>query len=150
MTDPSAAIFNYAAWAARYPELAGSVLEPLATLYWDEAGLYLLNTGASQVTDIARRGVLLNMLTAHIAALNATINGQAPSGLVGRVASATEGSVSVSTAASMLPGSAEWYAQTRYGLSFWTATARYRMARYYAGNVPYLGVGGPRGTGYLQ
>lgn len=132
--------FDYATWAARYPELAASVDEALATLYFGEATLYLDNSAQSVVRDLTARAALLNMLTAHIAKLNATIGGQPPSGLVGRVASASEGSVSVSTDAGAIPGTAAYFAQTQYGMSFWAATARYRTARYIPGPRPYLGV----------
>jgi hypothetical protein len=77
------------------------------------------------VADAAVRSVLLNMLTAHIAALNSP----GASGVVGRVSSASEGSVSVS-AELAVPGSAAWFAQTRYGIAFWQATAQYRTATY--------------------
>lgn len=130
------AVFDYSAWAARYPEIAGSVNAQLAGLYFVEATLYLDNTDASLVADAAQRLVLLNMLVAHIALLNATINGTAPSGLVGRVTSATEGTVSVQVDAGAISGTAAWFAQTSYGYAYWIATARYRGARYIPGIQP--------------
>lgn len=124
--------FDPVAFAARYPEF--STLSPtLLGLYATEAGLYLANDGTGPVPDVPTQQMLTNMLVAHIAKLNATVNGVAPSGLVGRISSATEGSVSVSTDASGIPGSAVWFAQTPYGLSFWAATARFRTARYVPG-----------------
>jgi len=129
------AVFDYAVWAARYPEQAASVDATLAGAYFAEAGLYLNNTDASVVSDVAIRLVLLNMLVAHIAILN----GAARGGLVGRVASATEGSVTIS-AEMEAPGTAGWYAQTAPGLAFWQATATYRTARYVPGRQPFLGV----------
>lgn len=116
--------FDYATWVARYPEFVG-VAEPLATLYFTEAGLYLNNTPTSVVCDLDRRALLLNMLTAHIAALNAAD----ASSLVGRISSATEGSVSVS-AEYNVPGTAAWFAQTKYGAAFWQATVAKRAFRY--------------------
>ena len=124
--------FDYTAWAMRYPELSASVAQPLAQLYFNEATLYLNNTGASVVRDLCTRATLLNMLTAHIAALNAPLNGQASSPLVGRIATASEGSVSVGTDL-QVPGSAAWAAQTKYGLAWWQATLPYRSARYIRG-----------------
>jgi hypothetical protein len=131
------AVFNYAAWAARYPEF-GAVGEELAASYFAEAGLYLDNSDCSPVPDVTVRGLLLNMLTAHIASLSGA--GEAdgkPSGMVGRVSSATEGSVSVSFDSGLAPGTAAWFSQTPYGLSFWQATKRYRMARYVPAR-PYI------------
>lgn len=121
------AAFDFAAWSARYPEL-GAVGSTLAASFFSEATLYLDNTDASPVTDAGQRLVLLNMLTAHIAAL-AGFGGRDP-GMVGRVSSASEGSVSISADAGALPGSAAWYQQTSYGMSYWQATKPFRSAVY--------------------
>lgn len=122
--------FDYSAWVKRYPEFA-TVTEPLAADYFTEATLYMANDGTGPVTDLAQLSLLLNMLTAHIARIYAIIAGQAPSGLVGRIESASEGSVDVTVKlADAIPGSMAWFVQTPYGLSFWQATARYRTARY--------------------
>lgn len=124
--------FDYAAWAARYPELSAYVAPQQAQAFFSEAQLYCDNTDSSIVTNVATRAVLLNMLTAHIAALNARL--AAPSSpLVGRINSASEGSVSVSAELNLPPGSSQWYAQTKYGIAFWQATARYRTFRYVRG-----------------
>lgn len=114
--------FNYTAFVARYPEFS-AVTEPLAQLYFNEACLYCDNTGAGPVKDEGTLAVLLNMLTAHVAAL-------AASSQVGRVASASEGSVSASFDL-QVPGTAAWFTQTKYGLAFWQATAQYRTAHIY-------------------
>lgn len=83
-------VFDPAAFKVRYPEF---VTAPNILLgeYFTESGLYLNNTDASPVCDVTIRAMLLNMLVAHIAALRFGVNGNAPSGLVGRVSSATEG-----------------------------------------------------------
>lgn len=125
------AVFDYAAWVARYPEFQGAVDASRAALFFAEAGLHLNNTDASPVTDVMTRLVLLNMLTAHIAALSGALEPDGkPSGIVGRVTSATEGSVSVSIDSGLVPGTAPWFQQTSYGLSFWQATRAYRSATY--------------------
>ncbi|WP_347558570.1 DUF4054 domain-containing protein [Robbsia sp. KACC 23696] len=128
--------FDYGAWSLRYPELAASVPADLAQIYFSEATLYCDNTPRSVVQDLARRSMLLNMVTAHIAALNAVLNGVQPSPLVGRIGSATQGSVSVATQLDVPAGSAQWYAQTKYGLAYWQATAQYRSMRYVPAYVP--------------
>lgn len=120
--------FDPVAWALRYPELAPSVPNP--QVYFDEATLYCNNSACSPVRNVERRTILLNMLTAHIAALNASINCQPPSPLVGRIQSATEGSVTVQVANDYEPGTVQWYQQTKYGSAFYAATQSYRMARY--------------------
>lgn len=127
-----AVTFDYALWTARYPEFSG-VQKPLAQLYFDEAGLYLANEESNPCFSAGILPTLLNMVTAHIAALNSIRNGQDPSPLVGRISSASEGSVNVSVEwkGSGSP-SEEWWTQTKYGAAFWQATASYRQMRYFA------------------
>ncbi len=129
------AVFNYRDWLTRYPEM-GAVGEARAALFFSEAGLYLDNSDASPVADVNRRLMLLNMLTAHIAALNGALEDGKASGAVGAVSSATEGSVSVSFDTGLLPGTAQWFRQTQYGLSFWQATKSLRSATYVPGPAP--------------
>lgn len=121
--------FDLTKFRARYPEFA-TVADASIEGCFDEATIYLNNTERSIVRDVGRRAVLLNMLTAHIVALNFGVNGQPASSLVGRIASASEGSVSVSIASSDVPGTAGWFAQTKYGYSYWQATSPYRTFRY--------------------
>ena len=128
--------FDYPGWSLRYPELAAYVSQPLAQAYFNEAGIYLNNTPASPVSDSTVGGLrymFLNMLTAHIAALNAPLGGQASSPLVGRISNATEGSVTVATENKYAEGTVQWYQQTKYGAAFWAATAAYRTALYAPG-----------------
>jgi uncharacterized protein DUF4054 len=117
--------FNPAAFVARYPEFVAVAVDTLSA-YFAEATLYLNNTVTSPVQDLGMRAILLNMLTAHIAALNA-------SPLVGRIDSATEGSVTVHAAyATAVSGSMAWYTQTKYGAAYWSATKPYRKFTYRA------------------
>lgn len=126
--------FDPAAFKVRYPEFT-TVSDPLLQAYFDEVTLaYLDNTEASRVQQVEQRSVLLNMLVAHVAALNAVVNGQAPSPLVGRVNTATEGSVSVGTDMGTVPFTAAWFQQTRYGSSFWQASAQFRTMQYVPGS----------------
>lgn len=134
------ATFDYAAWVARYPEFA-SILEPTAAAYFAEAGIYWRNDGTGPVSTTAIQSLLLNMLTAHIAWLNSprdaqgnpAATGEPAPGLVGRVNSATEGSVSVQVDyGAPATGSEAWFIQSRYGVAFWQATAAYRTMRYRA------------------
>jgi Protein of unknown function (DUF4054) len=140
--------FNYAQWAARYPEFS-NVNANQASAYFAEATLYHNNTGCGPPTDAVQQLALLNMLTAHIAAMNAAdANGQPASSIVGRIASASEGSVSVSAD---MPGTTEasaWFMQTKYGAAYWAATKVFRTMRYLRGrprpmNPPwFFGQGG--------
>jgi hypothetical protein len=148
-------VFNYAGWIVRFPEFTPGPDEPLATRYFNDATLFLDNTASSQVADLTQREQLLWLLTAHIAKLSGWPgaasggSGAVGGGLVGPITSATEGSVSVSVAqlaganASALQA---WLSQTQYGAMYYAMTAAYRMARYYPGRQPYLGVG-PRFIG---
>ncbi len=125
--------FNFPAWIARYPEF-GYLDETLVQLYFNEATVYHRNDGGGPVRDAGAQLTYLNMLTAHIAALNASDqNGNPASTLVGRISSAGEGSVNVGTDYQMNNPSAAWYNQTRYGAAYWSATRPYRTARYLRG-----------------
>ena len=124
----SVVVFDYATWSTLYPQFAG-VNAVQAGLYFQQATLYLDNTPGSAVQNLVKRALILNMLTAHIAALGLQA---AKGGLVGRVSSASEGSVSVSTDYQVTKG-AEWFAQTPYGAAAWQAMAAYRTFRYIPG-----------------
>jgi hypothetical protein len=140
--------FEYQGWAFMFPELATSVSPGQAAGYFARACNFVANTDRSTIQDIPTRTTLLYLTTAHIAAMNATINGQAPSQLVGRISSATEGSVSVSTEMSA-PGSAGWWAMTRYGYEAWSALAPYRTFRYAPNPQPVVQPW-PYGVGVLR
>jgi hypothetical protein len=138
------AIFDYAAWALRFPALAAKVSQPLATAYFQEAGDFLDNTDASPIADVAQRLRYLNLLVAHIAAINgATAAGAA--GIVGRISSVSEGSVTISSDYTATPGSHAWYLQTQWGAEYWALTAGFRTFMYVPGQQPYEGVSGPGG-----
>lgn len=142
-------IFNYAGWRDRYPEFTAI---PQATVqqYFNEAGLYWKNDGTSPVKLDAQQVILLNMLTAHIAALNSQGSGsqnpgapQDPNSLVGRVSTAIQGSVSVGTELSLSPTASSykaWLEQTRYGLAFLSAIGPYILGFYIPGNLQPGGV----------
>lgn len=139
-------VFDPSAFKARYPEFV-SVSDALLQAYFGEATIYLANTEDSRVQDVAQRAVLLNMLVAHIAVMNAGANGQPASPLVGRVNTATEGSVSVGTDMGTVPFTAAWFLQTKYGAAFWQATARYRTMQYVPGRS-YTSTGYNHRTGH--
>lgn len=124
------AAFDSAVFLARYPEFGAIPMLRLQS-FFDEAGIYLDNTDNSPVSNVARRRVLLNMITAHIAALNGALSETGEAMPVGIVNSATEGSVSVSFESVFQPGTAGWYAQTQYGAAFWQATMNYRRFMYF-------------------
>jgi hypothetical protein len=136
--------FDPVAWAQAYPDLARSVTSEQSQAYFVVAETLLSNQPNSVVVNTKTRAALFNMLVAHIAQLFAPQNGEPARQTVGRVSSASEGSVSVSLDFSNQPPGAAWYNQTPYGALYWIATTPYRLARYRPGPQPYLGVG----TGY--
>lgn len=123
-------VFSHPDWVARYPEFLTN--GPAAcTGYFDEACLYLDNTDTSPITNVAMRTTLLWMLTAHITQINGGVNGKPASPLIGRMTSASEGSVSTSVDAGSGGSTTQaWYMQTKYGASYWNATQRFRRTRY--------------------
>jgi hypothetical protein len=138
-----AVAFNYTTWIAGYPEFAACSSDQ-GQAWWNRADLYFANEVCNPAYCLGanRFGELLYMMTSHIAWMNSprdamgnpSAGGTMPaSPLVGRISSASEGSVSVSTEwkGSGSP-SEDWYTQTKYGAAFWAATAQFRTARYSA------------------
>jgi hypothetical protein len=122
--------FDYSGWLAEYPEF-GYVTAPQAQGYFNQATLYVDNTPSSQITDQSQLTLLLNMATAHIAELFAIKNGQSPRGVVGRINSASQGSVSVQSVYTTPTSDLQaWFDQTSYGAAVWAATTRYRTGFY--------------------
>lgn len=142
ITGSGTVVFSYTEWIARYPEFQ-TITQPTAQAYFNEACLYLDNSPCSAVFNSAQGGprdLILNMLTAHIAALNANLPGQQSSPLVGRISDATQGSVSVSADMGTVPFTAAWFMQTKYGAAAYQALKVYRIGFYTPGPRPYLGV----------
>lgn len=122
--------FNYPEWLAQYPEF-GSVTAGQAQGYFNRATLVCDNTPSSPIRDLCERTILLNLATAHVAKLFALANGQLANPIVGRIANASEGSVSVGTVYTTPSTDLEaWWDQTPYGAFFWASTTRYRTGFY--------------------
>lgn len=123
-----AVVFDKARFQAAYPEVraAGAQLE----MWFAQAESLLDNTGRSIVKKPEEREMLLFLLVRHVAALTERA---AQGGLVGRIASAAEGSVSVSADMGAVGSNAAWYLQTPYGATYWQLTAKYRRFRYVSG-----------------
>lgn len=126
--------FVPADFIAAYPMFA-SVAPGLLTSYFILATMIVDNTCQSVVDDATVREQLLNLLVAHIATLVPSGTG-APGagsggGVVGRISSATEGSVSISAEyAAQVSQSMAWFTQTQWGALFWQLTSPYRSFRY--------------------
>jgi hypothetical protein len=121
-------VFDPVLFKQGYPEFAG-MADAVLMQYFAQAEQFVDNTDGSRVVNETERLILLSLLVAHIARLrqNAAANG---GGLVGRVSSATEGSVSVSADYGQIAYGQAWYVQTQYGAEYWSMTAKYRTFRY--------------------
>jgi Protein of unknown function (DUF4054) len=147
--------FLQSEFIAAWPEFAG-INSGVAQNQFTGAQLLLNNSCGSRVRDANVRMYLLYMLTAHLTFLNAGSNdGEGnitpPPGIVGRIDSATEGSVSVAASYSSVVGQSQaFFIQTKYGAQFWQETAQYRTFHYVGAPAvgpnspgsPWPGVGG--------
>lgn len=120
--------FDANVFKAAYPVFS-TVDATALNLNFTYATFILNNTCRSVVIDATVRETLLNVLVAHITALLQGVNGTPPSGVVGRVDSATQGSVSM-TAEFLATLNAQWFLQTQWGAMFWQMTATFRGMRY--------------------
>lgn len=128
----SAVIFDVAEFRGLYPAI--SATDAQLQMFWTIAQTFLDNTDCSMVKDLQERKIMLYLLVAHMTALNQqTESGNA---VVGRVASATEGTVSISLDYGTMGNNERWYLQTPYGAMYWQMTKRYRSALYRLGIAP--------------
>lgn len=125
---------DIASFRAMYPEFS-NVPDATLPFLFDQSTDYLNNTDYSLVDDVVKRERLLYILMAHLAYVRYGDNRKrGGSGMVGRIASATQGSVSVSSDLGPIEFRYAWYTQSPYGMDFWQATKVYRMANYYPGD----------------
>lgn len=135
--------FSVADFLAAYPEFTGlatggppPTVSPVLTMNFNIAELFLNNSCCSRVKDANKRELLLNLLVAHITYLNQGTNDGAgnvnpPPGVVGRIATATEGQVTVGAEWSAPPSDTQaYFIQSKYGALYWTLTAVYRTFVY--------------------
>ena len=128
-------VFNLDNFRALYPQFS-NVSDTLLPLIFTEAELLFDNTEYSCIQNVDRRELILYMVMAHILYLQyGDADGNGGSTLVGRVSSATEGSVSVSSSLDGLGNTSAYWSQSPYGLLFWQATKVCRMPKYYPGCV---------------
>lgn len=157
MADPPVT-FSFATWTGSYAEFSNCT--PAQGQSWFTRASFICANDACNPL-VCTPGMLdtaLYLLTCHIGWMNAPRDasgnpasaGAPPSSLVGRINSASEGSVSVGAEwnGSGSPSEA-WFLQTRYGAEYLQLTAGQRVARYVAQPTvipenffPY--VGGPR------
>ncbi|EFW0674713.1 DUF4054 domain-containing protein, partial [Shigella dysenteriae] len=112
--------FDCRMFVSLYPEFSTVTPELLTAVFNRATALYLDNTDDSPVTDLKEREQLLFLLVAHLCALRGLGNGRdGQAGLVGRITSASEGSVSVSVDNSGSNDASWWYLQTPWGADYW-------------------------------
>ena len=132
------AVFDYAKWAAMFPYMA-AVPESVAGGFFTVAELLFANDDCSPIDDTDKRLVFLNYIVAHLARLAGYPAGTGPDGMVGRVSSATEGTVSIDSDYGAVRESQAWWIQTPEGATFWQLTRAFRTARYIAPAPRYFG-----------
>lgn len=129
----TAVTFDLAAFRAAFPEF-NLVADDRLTLLFGIAETNLLDNSDGSPVPEAERGNLFNLLVAHLQACMANPT------RVGRLGSATEGSVSASFDFAVTGPTQAYFAQTQYGALYWAATAKYRHAMIVANGSSGLGV----------
>ena len=124
-------VFDIAKFREIYPNITAT--DAQLESYFVEATMLLNNTDKSCVKSLVEREMLLFLLVAHLAMLQGRV--ESGNDAVGRVASATEGSVSVSFDNGTTTLSDKWYQQTPYGSKYWALTSKYRSFLYVVTNI---------------
>lgn len=125
--------FDAAAFKVRFPSFAAVDSLTLQEFFDTFAVLVVNNTPTGFIVDLNRRSIFLNYLVAHIAQLSGVLdpNGEGSTAdRVGRVSSATEGTVTASLDMGNVSGNKAFFMQTQYGAMYWQLTAPYRTFRY--------------------
>ncbi len=123
-------VFNPDASKIAFPEFA-TVPDARLQLLFNMIGYTLLdNTDGSIVTDPDQRSAMLDLLLAHVLTLQGWVGTDGTvvpgTGTVGRVASASEGTVSTSLDYHLSASAGEaWFNQTPWGAMYWMMSARF-------------------------
>lgn len=163
MTTVPPVTFVYSDFIGQFGQFSG-LSAPQAQGFFNRAGVIFGNetTNPAFCTGVPNMTTLMYLLTAHIAWLNAprdvngnpSASGSPPPSTVGRVNSASEGSVSVGLDmgdANEGSPSQAWYMQTPWGAEYWAGTAMFRTMNYsprqtliapmFLGRGPFRGYG---------
>lgn len=131
-SDDGVVVFDVDKFRSVYPNAKGTDVQ--LDMMFTKAGMLLRNDRFSCVKDLKEREMLLYLLVAHMAMLQA--NTEEGNSAVGRASSATEGSVSISMDYGATTNAEKWYTQTPYGAEYWQLTSRYRSFLYTLGVMP--------------
>lgn len=124
--------FDASRFRKLYPKI--SATDDQLSMFFVEACMHCNNTDKSIIKNLNERELLLFLLVAHIATLQQRID--SGNEAVGRVASASEGSVSVSLDNGQTTQSEKSYQQTPYGARYWALIKQYRSFFYVLGKFP--------------
>lgn len=124
-------VFDVAKFREMYPKIKST--DAQLEMFFLEAEMLFNNTSHSCVKDLKKREILLYMIVAHLA----TLQSQVDDGnmIVGRISSASEDVVSVSSEYGTLNKNEKFWVQTPYGAKFWQLTSQYRTSLYVVTNV---------------
>lgn len=126
-------VFDYDQWIVAFPQFATAPGEtPVTSVCLPIAEQYCRNDGGGPVQSIELQTQMLNLMVAHVCQLLYGPNGNNPSGIVGRITNASEGSVSVGSDFPVTQATA-WFAQTTFGAMFLQLAAPFRTMRYAPG-----------------
>lgn len=124
--------FDASRFRKLYPKI--SATDDQLGMFFIEACMQCNNTDKSIIKNLNERELLLFLLVAHIATLQQRID--SGNEAVGRIVSASEGSVSVSLDNGQTTQSEKWYQQTPYGARYWALIKQYRSFFYVLGKFP--------------
>ena len=132
-------VLTYAQFIAAYPQFTTTVSQTaFDTVVYPFAQQYNRNDGGGPVTTSDLQTALLLLMCAHVAQLiYGTPDAAASTAMVGRIASAGQGSVNVATEYPMTTSNA-WFAQTQYGASYWQMIRPFRLGVYRAKITPQV------------
>jgi hypothetical protein len=122
-------VFDPTAFKAAFPEFS-TVADAVLDQNFDMATLVIANTCEGVVLDAVKREKLLNLATAHITQLRNGANGGGPSGVVGQLIAARQGSINIGVAEIKAGMNQVWFTQTPWGMMLFAALAPYRTFRY--------------------
>lgn len=127
-------VFDPDAFKLAFPQFASYSNEQL--MWFFESIEYIIDNSESSCISLKNRKRWFWLLVAHKAELQNRIN-SGNTGLVGRISSATEGSVSISTDYPIGSGALEqWLKSTPYGAEFYAVTAAWRTALWVSAEAP--------------
>ena len=125
-------VFNPAHFKGIYPQFAG--ISDTQLEWFFKKSEQILDNSENSCIDEDTRLIWFYLLVAHYAQLQTQI--QSGNSAVGRISSATEGSVSVSLDyPTSAVGREKWFNQTPHGAEYWMMTAPYRTGLYVVTNV---------------